>query len=219
MSFDTPAIYVESDTIPCTNDRSGDVRGDVILPLRVVPQPVPKLHDAGDCGPCVLAGLLGTTPKDVYDRQGKVAPLSWWEMRQMLYDCKSEGLFDRIVTNPPSWPQEAISSIACWGCPSTLQSLAWFEYIRMALDAGYYAIALVDFEKGGLHGHGPNHWVLICGARMVYPASGSGAIKQEVLVSCSNAATPDEEWVEVRDLLRYRGGFNALLARPTPRPV
>lgn len=186
----------------------------VVLPRRVIPQPTPNLYPIGDCGACVLGGLFGLTVPEVYARfRGKVESFSWWEMHKALYQADSEGLADRIVTATPDWPQTTHPATRAWGTPSTMVNLEWFSYIRMAIDAGYYALANVDSTRSGIGGSGPNHWVLLCGTRVVRPEE-CGVIRQEVLVSCSSRSTPDEEWVWGLEFLRDRGGFNVLLARP-----
>jgi hypothetical protein len=186
----------------------------VVLPLRVRPQPVPHLNPGGDCGACVLAGLLGLEPAQVYERlcAGKVESIGYPEMQRLLRAHPE--LFDRAVWEAPlGWPVYDIQR--AFGAPAHLQGSAWFAYVRMAIDAGYYGIANVDFRRGGTTGYGPDHWVLICGARLRPPPPGeSGRVWQEVLVSCSAKSSPDEEWVDAHDFLRERGGFNLLLARP-----
>lgn len=184
------------------------IRHEVILPKRVVPQPTPHIHAGGDCGACVLGGLLGMAPAEVYRRfefDPTKQDISFDRMRQALYDEK----FDRKITHFPEWPQ-SIESMRTYGNPSRNQAMAWYEYVRMGLDAGYYGIANVDHAK---QSRAPDHWVLICGAHEVYPEA-AGAVHQNILVSCSSKSTPDEEWVEVREFLEQRGGFNLYLARP-----
>jgi hypothetical protein len=72
-----------------------------------------------------------------------------------------------------------------------------------------------NLNAGGPLGRGPDHWVLICGARLRGPGDDRpGRVYQEVLVSDSARSTAGESWVDAHDLLRDRGGFNLLLARP-----
>ena len=133
-------------------------------------------------------------------------------MRQALYDGKHRGDFDRVIIDSPDWPQR-VASMRTYGSPSWTQAMDWFAYVRLAFDAGYYALANVHHAKTG---GAPDHWVLLAGAREVYPEE-SGVIHQQVLVSCSARSTPDEEWVEVRDFLQKRGGFNVYLVRPAAK--
>lgn len=187
------------------------VRNEVVLPKRVVPQPTPNIFASGDCGACVLGGLLGMTPAEVYPffEFDPKEDINFQKMRQAIYHREK---FDRRITNFPEWPQ-SFEAMRTYGNPARNQSMAWFEYVRMGLDGGYYAIANVDHSKRGMS---PDHWVLICGAREVFPEE-QGVIEQQVLVSCSSRSTPDEEWVNVRDFLTERGGFNCYLARPAAR--
>lgn len=193
--------------------------GEVVLVHRAVPQPVPNLQPGGDCGACVLAGLLGKGVQEVYDtfKDGKALSFHWRDMHDALWKAESHGLLDRIVTDVAMWPWTGAAPFIEWGLHSGYQSIAWFNYLTMALDAGYYGLAMVDIHKKGCFGGGTDHWVLLCGARVRKEPfeDGKGAsIKQEVLVSCSSTRTPDEEWVEASRFLIDRGGFNVLLARP-----
>lgn len=189
----------------------------VILPKRVVPQPLPHLHPGGDCGACVLAGLVGVSLPEAYEiAERKVEEgFSWHSMRQALYHLKARGRVDRFICDVPFWRGGAIDAMATFGYPAWTQALEWFSYLRMAFDAGYYGIACVNHAKAGPF-RGPDHFVLLAGAREMRPPPGEGGgIDQDILVSCSSRATPDEEWVEVRDFLKERGGYNLFLARPT----
>lgn len=189
------------------------LRYEVVLPRRVLRQPVPSLVPGGDCGACVLAGLTGrASVQDVYDARskGEPKPISYWDMRQALIEDVPERL-DRTCTNVAFWVSDSFVEISPFGFPATCQAQAWFAYVRMAIDAGYYAVANVASTRNGKD---TDHWVLICGVRELYPA-GSGIVRQELLVSCSSVSTPDEEWVGLHEVLGQRGGFNALLARPS----
>lgn len=185
----------------------------IVLPRRVRPQPQPHLHPEGDCGPCVLAGLLDWEVRDVYERlyDGKPRSLSREDMRRALWGSRG---FDRIIEEAPlGWT--VYEAHRAFGSPAHLQGLGWFGYIRMAVEAGYYGLAQVSYRKLGPTGPGTDHWVLLCGARERHPPAGQGGtIAQEVLVSCSAKSSPDEEWVDAHEFLRSRGGFNLLLARP-----
>lgn len=198
-------------------------RDEVVLSHRVHRQPSPALHPGGDCGACVLGGLLGLDPAETYTRYGeKHIPdtITWWAMRDALYLAQSDQRLDRIVTQTPCWPWECTPGIMAFGPLSTMQSQAWWSYLRMALDAGYYGLTHVDHSRRGSHGPGPNHWVMLCGMRVNEPEIPPGAvgvrIRQEVLVSCS-ASNPEGEWVDLHDLLRERGAWEMYLARPVGR--
>lgn len=198
----------------------GQVLYEVVLPLRVVPQPTPSLSPGGDCGACVLAGLLGTTVEEVYAQfaGGRADAPSRFEMENIVSQALRSGRLDRVVTGVPFWPTR--SSYLAFGHSGHLSFPEWFEYVRMALDGGYYGISSVNFEQTGAGSDVPpdtDHVVLICGAREVsiphekLPAS---RIEREVLVSCSARSGPDLEWVEVKEFLAKRGGYNVILVRP-----
>lgn len=192
---------------------------NVLLPRRVVSQPIPFIVPGGDCGACVLGGLLGLSVADVYTRyaqDGKPASFGHVELHNALLQAHyQDGLIDRVVAAVPIWPYALPKWDVPWGLPAWSQALQWFDYVRMALDGGYYALAGVTFEQGGPFA-GIDHIVLLCGAREVrIPIDAGGArIEKEVLVSCSSTKSPDEEWVNVGDFLSKRGGYNVLLARP-----
>jgi hypothetical protein len=189
-----------------------------VLPRRVICQPVPFVQQGGDCGACVRGGLLGVgTVNEVYEQymDGKAASFHWASMRDALYRAESRGLIDRMISDVPVWPWRIHEPFCEWGFHAGFMSLAWFRYVTMAIDAGYYGLALVDINKKGPFGGGTDHWVMICGARMRRrEVEGGACFDDEILVSCSSTRTPDEEWVDAGKFLIERGGFNLLLARP-----
>jgi hypothetical protein len=89
-----------------------------------------------------------------------------------------------------------------------LYSIYWFNYVRLAIDAGYYGVAQVDF--GGAGGPDTNHWVLICGAR-TKGAIANEFITGDILASCS---VTGEKWYEAKDFLKRMGGCDVLFVRP-----
>jgi len=189
------------------------------LPRRAVPQPKPAINQGGDCGGCVLAGLLDLSVKDVYEmfRAGGHKSFSRYEMVEAVESALwTHELLDRVITDIPHWI--ALPNSQIWGHPGWAQNLAWFNYIRMAIDAGYYGIASITYNKQGPPTES-DHVVLICGARErreQHPTVASAKnIIQEILVSCS-AAHPDGKWVNHIEFLEKWGGFNAILVRPSP---
>jgi hypothetical protein len=202
------------------------VREEVVLPRRVVPQPQPFVVPGGDCGACVLAGILETSVTRVYEDiyRGRKEALSRPELENVLREIERKGLLDRLVIDVPLWPPSWRMSLA-FGHAGHLSFPEWFAYVRMAMDAGYYGIASVIFDRSGVGTKVPpntDHVVLICGARTVeVPLDhmpGVSRFDEEVLVSCSARSSPNEEWVEVRDFLATRGGYNLILVRPRSAP-
>jgi hypothetical protein len=192
---------------------------ETALPLRVLHQPEPFIQDGGDCGACVLAGLLGKSVPEVYASfmEGKPGSFHWATMRDALQTAEGWGLLERVLAEVPLWPWSLHAPFTEFSLHGGYQSLAWFHYVTMAMDAGYYGLGLVDIHQKGPFGGGANHWIMICGARTRRePLVGipGNRIINEVLVSCSSTRTPDEEWVEPGKFLTERGGFNLLLARP-----
>jgi hypothetical protein len=186
---------------------------EVVLPRRVLPQPVPFINQGGDCSACVLGGLLGLPSVEAtYEQYGRELS-NWWGFRTALWTASTRGHVDRILDDPPIWLPHT-PAFQTFGLPGHMNNLAWFNYVRMGLEAGYYGCAGVSFHKSGPLGDGADHKILIVGARELREPS-----RQEILVSCSARSTPDEEWVEVRDFLRHRGGHNVVLVRPAPEPA
>ncbi|MHC4507741.1 MAG: hypothetical protein ACYTAO_02130 [Planctomycetota bacterium] len=191
-------------------------RNEVILPRRVVQQPQPPFNADGDCGCCVIAGLLGITVKEVYDRKGEVTPFSWLSLHKVVGQAYWDGELDRFIDKVPYWPNP--DALRGFGDPSWLSNLEWFSYVRMGLDAGYYGLMNLNFD-----GAGPlelsDHFVLIAGARdheIPHPTmEGASSITKELLISDSSTKQPDERWVDHLELLRNHGGFNIMLARPS----
>lgn len=200
------------------------IREEVVLPRRVVPQPDPAFVKGGDCGACVLAGLLDISVQRVYDEiyGGHRDALSRPEYEQVLRRIEYGGWLDRTITDVPIWVQRRMN--LPFGNVGHLSFPEWFSYVRMAVDAGYYGIASVVYGRTGVGTQVPpatDHVVLICGVRTVdVPLErmpGTTRLDQEVLVSCSAKATPPEEWVEVKEFLATRGGYNVMLVRPCRR--
>jgi hypothetical protein len=104
------------------------------------------------------------------------------------------------------WPEARY--FHSFGSPAMQESIPWFNQVRMAIDAGYYGLAMVDFDGKG--GPETNHWVLICGAR-TDGAVLNKAITGQVLVSCS---VQGDNWYEARDFLTRKGGYDVLFVRP-----
>lgn len=194
--------------------------GERILQRRVIRQPSLGIVPGGDCGACVLGGALGISVERVYDElQEKRHSISHGEMSRLLRVACMHDLADRCIDEPAEWRSSYTRLHGAFGHGAHLEAMPWFAYVRMAIEAGYYGIAQVDFARNaGEAKGGPDHWVLICGARYVSipPAKVPGAYHTEhkILVSCS-AGNVDGEWVEAWDFLRHRGGYNLLFVRPT----
>lgn len=207
---------------------SEDRISEIVLPRRVKLQPTPEIVGGGDCGACVYGGLFDLPLERVYDEiREERHSIDFWEMGRMLRVAESKGLADRILDEPVEIPQRLVGGgLDVFGKPAYLAAHAWHRYVQMAVDAGYYGLCQVDYDRKGLDGNGSNHWVLICGARIgvkwtyedrggTLGVVGSGKYIMDVLVSCSARATGGrDEWVDAADFLKYRGGYNILFARP-----
>ena len=196
------------------------IRDSVVLPLRVRPQPQPHLAEGGDCAACVLGGLLGLEVPEVYDQilDGKLEATSRPEWEEMLQNAEQEGTVSRVILDVPFW--NFPTYYGAFGPSGYLNFPEWFRYVRMALEAGYYGVASVVYDKTGASGEIPpatDHVILICGAREVevpHPTLPSSTIQNEVLISCSAKSSPDEEWVNTKQFLVERGGYNIMLVKP-----
>lgn len=179
--------------------------GEIVLPRRARLQPRPEIHQGGDCGACVLGGVLDLEVAEIYRRFDSKGLTHLGEMQRCLRCAASDGIADRIVENYCTWRTYMRES---FGHPAFFNYLDWFNYVRMAIDAGYYGLAEVD-----MHGDvypDTNHWILICGARTKGCVMGE-TLTGEILVSCSVSG---ERWWEAREFLKTKGGFCTLFARP-----
>ncbi len=182
------------------------IAGEIVLPNRSIPQPRPEIHKYGDCGACALGGALGVEVARIYSEFGSNGITNQHEMARCLRCSVGEKFADRMIDIPAEWP--CARYLRSFGSPAVNEALCWFNQVRMAIDAGYYGLAMVD-SKGG-EGPETDHWVLICGART------EGAVRDklitgEILVSCS---VHGEKWYEVRDFLKRMGGYDVLFVRP-----
>lgn len=199
---------------------------EIILPRRAVPQPSPGLSAGGDCGACVIAGVLGISVAEAYELQDKDErpvnakdqpyPFSWQGMGHALKCWGRDALTDGVITETPLWPWEAWHNNMPWGLVGWQQNMAWWNYVRMGLLGGFYGIIQMDIDgRGPMFDH--NHWQLICGARLNFvphpTMDGCGRYDQDILVSCS-ARHPEGKWYDSRTFLRERGGFNVIMVRP-----
>ena len=188
---------------------------EVILSRRAVAYDHPPLpHE--ESGACVLAGLLLTTPRQIYAQylEGPARPLFWPDVARVLQQAQEDGQLDRVISTVPQWPVPPESMY--YGALGWQQAEAWYAYLRLACDAGYYGLANVSLTGRG-PGRGPGGWVLLCGVRESTPPERNYRRRQvpdrQVLVS-SPGGSAEGVWEDVTSFLRRRGGFNSLLARP-----
>lgn len=198
----------------------------VILPRRSLPQPSPAVYPGGDCGACVIAGVLGISIEKAYALQDRderpeghkdePRPFSWTRMGHALHCWGHDKLTDGVLDQTPIWPWEAWRNNMPWGLVSWQQNMAWWNYVRMGLLGGFYGVVQMDLDGRG-PGSDHNHWQLICGARLNFvpdpKKDGTGRYDQDILISCS-ARHPEGKWYDSRLFLRERGGFNVIMVRP-----
>jgi hypothetical protein len=191
---------------------------EYILPRRAMKQPKPNVNPEGDCGPCVLAGVVGLPGvMEVYNRynKGKIEAFSHVAFKDLIHQAESEGLISHYIYDVPHW--HVWQGHQVFGSPAWCQNLQWFNYICMAIQAGYYGMASISMDGKGAYVD-PDHFVLICGAREVSipheTMEGCFNLRPEILVSCP-ARHVEGVWFPVLDFLKNQGGFNAYLVKPT----
>ena len=190
---------------------------ELILPRRSPKNPTPCISPGGDCGACVLSGLIGIPVKDIYRiirENDNVSPFGLSDMHGAVWYLKSANKIQQMITDYPIWIEHFFRFP--FGLQSQMMSLPWFNYIRMALEAGYYPICEVNMKGKVLEVHETDHWVLICGIRTkLGKKRGVGqCIDNEVLISDSARTMPDERWIEINDFLMNFGGFQNILIKP-----
>lgn len=165
----------------------------VVLPRRPVKNREVSLHDGGDCGACVLAGLLRLPdaedayklhrPGDYYggDPIPQVHSFTFRSMKDSLDGLASDsgargGLentpiaLDHVISDTPIWPFGYARHDLSFGMRTQFE---WRGYARALLNGGYYGVAQV--KHGGWPADTPierlgttDHWVMICGWRYLY---------------------------------------------------
>lgn len=186
-----------------------------------------SLNKQGDCGACVLAGLLSITVEQAYELHEsgsyyggepipKISALSRSSMLRTLEKLESNKQIQHLVQHTPIFPFSVYKEQGSpFGLSAGLQFDAWTDYIRILLTAGYYGVAQVynnGHNQNTLNEYGmTNHWVLIKGWRMQwrYDEKGSGSGQQEICISNSARNAQHEQWIYVGDFLKNWGGFDA----------
>lgn len=172
-------------------------------------QPVVRGWPKGDCGPCVLAGMLNwpgdplTAVTDVYQnlrRDGLIQAFTAEDMRDTLSDLHAKGMVEYYNTDLPSWGPYSTA----WGRPAHITSPEWARYIDLGMRAGCYAIVQIQ-SKTTLEDLAPDHWALLTG--FYYGNDGP-----YVRLSCSNTG---DQWLTAKRFLQTRGGFHAYLVKPS----
>lgn len=183
------------------------VAAEKFLQRRSLRQPSPFICPGGDCGGCALGGVLGLTVPELYEKFNTTGLTHAGELDRCLRQALTYGYADRALdfyVDVHGWTKHW----PCFGRPAYLASLEWFRVLAMAIDAGYYGLAEVSYDRAG--GPDTNHWIALCGYRTEGSVSGK-TITGEVLMSCS---VKGEEWIEARHFLQTMGGYAARWVRP-----
>lgn len=202
------------------------------LSRRVVQQPLPQINDGGDCGACVLAGVLDIKGADssviiskiyVTYCESKAQSIGPSQMLTILYDAQARNIIEDFIHDVPIWQRP--NSVSQFGSPGWAMASQWYKYIKMAIRAGYYGMAMITSRGKGNSGE-LDHWVLICGFRqreIPNPHTKnskdpkmrtSTTITREILISNSSIHAKNERWIDVRIFLKNYGGYNAMLVLP-----
>ena len=96
------------------------------LSRRVIKQPLPHINEGGDCGPCVLAGVLGyivpagnshnagggiiKSIHKKYLEEGAVS-LGRHGMIEALDEARREGLIEDYINDTPTWDVLALPAV------------------------------------------------------------------------------------------------------------
>ena len=211
-----------------------------VLPRRPPKNPQPCIVEGGDCGACVLAGVLGITPLEVYDLHesgrysggGDISKLSAFNFHSMYRTLKKmasitqehcSGVPRRLehaLVEIPIWPFTCHEMNTQFGLPGKMQSRAWLEHAKAMVSSGYYGIAQVkNGGKSELKNYGEtDHWLTIAGWRCTYETSDvpvpHGTYKTHILIADSALSQPLEQWITAHDFLNVWGGFAAFWAKP-----
>ncbi len=184
---------------------------------RPVPQPQPKLNEAGDCGACCLAGFLGITVEAAYRLRSKRSPaeddgphhFDVYDLRGALVRARYDYDVDRVIDDTPLWPWDAHEMQMEYGLHNRLTPWSWLNYLVMGLDAGYCIFTTVNFQGDGL---GANHWVIINGYREQVdpPENGASRVNMLLRIGCS---VRGEYEIERNAFLKNHGGYVLTMAR------
>ena len=219
-----------------------DLLSEIILPLRVNPQALPALWKGGDCGACVLGGIFNLPTQAVYEQIQRAVyedyyEQEWTEARSFTPQCmekalrvaEKQGLATDIRTQPQHFVRERDYVSRCFGEYPEHHAKQWHEAVTVHLEAGYYAIVMVNMMGESYYSHkddgtilvnAGDHWQIIVGARtrrverILDSGTRTWSTVREVLTSCSSTRTPDEEWTEAADFIRRKGGFHPYFVRP-----
>ena len=156
-----------------------------------------------------MAGILGKSVRDVYELNGKVDSLSYYDIVKML---KSQGLEYNNELPESNWEEKTNPHHAQFWRPAFTNSMNWYENMKSFIDRGWVGIASIAHNSDGhITGH-TDHLVLIVGYEenwVDHPTvPGSRSRTDRVILSCS---ARNERYTEDKtDFLKFRGGYNAI---------
>lgn len=203
------------------------VMQEIILERRSLSQPSPYIVNGGDCGACVLSGLLNISVKEAYtlhqvpDNMPKEHPFSLYTMKKTLEMLSPpfSSNFIHTVTEIPIWPFDyLLPTQSSFGLLGLTMFCSWKNYLIAMLHGGFYGVTQV-FNNGHFqlnHDNSvnayplTNHWVIICGWRN---AKINNSFEDQILISNSASNSPKEEWIEIQHFLKHWGGFNCMYVK------
>lgn len=164
---------------------------ELSLPRRPPKNPIPSLSEGGDCGACVLAGILNISIQEAYDLHcsgdyyggtpiPKVSSFNFRSMTRTLESLTDDIGFrdtdtplEHCVVDIPMWTIAQHHEVCgmSFGVSGAMQYSPWCNMVRSMIIGGYYGICQV-FDGGhkvlnNLYGT-TNHWIMIAGWRYVY---------------------------------------------------
>lgn len=189
-----------------------------ILPLRSKHKLPVSIVKNGDCTYCCIAGLLGVEIEKVYElcvQYGvteKYEPLTHeFGIPNLLGELIDKNWLNAFIDHVPFWPQQYLN-IQSYGFQGHMFWKPWFDYISMAIDAGYYGLLSVNcYGTGGVN----DHTVLLKGYRTRWVDNpnfkGSLVLHSELCISDPNKE--EDGWFLCETYLKNYGGYDVILVR------
>lgn len=171
-------------------------------------QPQPFLHQRGDCGACVVAGITGLTPNEIYEYHGKIDGMAYSCMVELLKKLKDKNVIEDFRAEMPLLSEFLNEpEFNTFGRPGWMNAQAWFAWAVNKFYNGYIGIAAVSMTKNGHVDASADHWVMLNGRDW-----DSGSVREnKIHVSCSWRG---EYKQSVHEFLKTEGGYNTIWVKP-----
>jgi hypothetical protein len=167
---------------------------EIVLPRRPPINPTPCINGGGDCGACVVAGVLNITVEQAYEYHvsgnyyggDPIPKISSWNQNSMRNTLtmlvndlggyrETPRLLEHVVDDVPIWPFAfPFQGLGIpYGLAGHRQFDGWVNYVRAMLTGQYYGITTVynnGFKKttdDAMFGE-TDHWITIVGWRYAF---------------------------------------------------